>query len=27
VGEAHDWREEHPRLWRAAAEAVPTDLD
>ncbi|MDR3418637.1 MAG: DNA internalization-related competence protein ComEC/Rec2 [Nevskia sp.] len=27
VGAAHDWSEEHPRLWRAAAEAVPTDLD
>lgn len=26
VGEAADWRADHPRLWRAAAEAVPLDL-
>jgi hypothetical protein len=26
VQEVHDWRAEHPRLWREAAEAVPVDL-
>jgi len=26
VGEASDWRADHPRLWREAAEPVPQDL-
>jgi len=26
IQEVHDWRAEHPRLWREAAEPVPLDL-
>ena len=26
VGDAHDWRDEHPRLWREPEEPVPLDL-
>jgi len=27
VGPVHDWRADHPRLWREPAEAVPQDQD